>query len=1038
LKKTVAAELQERRLGWRMERAFGHRAVSALERLIFAMLVLFMVMLALEGPLVTYERQNWPGSHTIEAGCAWLDLGICFVFLAEFSLKWLLAEPRGLYFKRHWITGLVPAIPIGFIFYAIHPDRVAEVEAGELFVLLRALRYLRLPQMARWLRFAQPLVRAGRLIAFVLQTSDRLVRRAAPLLNRNLILFDRAAIKIRQPAYRTELASLRERFQYRATEVIKRLPRSDRQQLVRARIDDLTAVLSGPKLGTVAPSARAEVSATREIPVESVIAWLLAATPAGISDRIGRSLARSVARWARAFDVVGIRRLPIVRDLVSAGRRSSPYGTTAEVANHIGAVLQYLVDRVYWFADLYGTLTAPQLVDSIGEWMVKRSARPARRLLILGLTFLLVTSLAGLLPLPGLQAMTDWTRRLIGAPLVLLGLFCLIPLLIGTWFRQIAGEATDFCSLVAEAQFITTTKRLKRRHAEQHRAVLQERVIEPESQLCDGNGGPLQHATEAAVEQLFEDYLDGAPFHRSDTKTTTQLLGNLTLVSLRETRLGYGRRRQKQLRRLDLANTRSWIRGPYLWFHFISRSLAQHTAKLVVDYNAHAIPLERASVADDGQIHRYVEWLSRRTGKPIDRLHLPEPFRCRWDSLVKHVGLDEADPCRRHEYQGNDFTAVHFVTNDAEAEADIQRRYGDMVAQLMVRHRRDNIRRVFRTYPFHRLPKEQRTFNPLTLHTRYLAGGRVLLLPWRLFVMAVGLICHATRALWTFVGDVLNPSVGEVATIEEADPFAVAVRKIHRMRKPVFLECLRLRAEFDPEYLGAMFPGSKNHSRRATATMVEEDLAMIDADPGVVREFRELASLRRRQMIEFRRLLTKIDGGDLPPESLRAMAIAYTIDYGRIRSRLRAVRRVHRAVDEFANGSARGHKFSGTNAAKVLRDRSLAASWCRLRYGRLAKQVLQRSDFAAYDQDRRKLFLRVLYHRRGRLLRAVRLLAHADTPADLLADARETLLPIGRDPAGWTRQFVILRAVQTLSVLDLKTYRNLVAELGQYETEAEK
>ncbi|MEE8450631.1 MAG: ion transporter, partial [Thermoguttaceae bacterium] len=1029
-KKTVAAELQERRLGRRMERLFGHRAVSGLERLILLLLVLFMVMLAVEGTLIDYEQQHWPGSHTVEATCAWLDLGICFIFLAEFSLKWFLAEPRRLYFRRNWITGLVPAIPVGFIFYAISPDRALMTEVGEMFVLLRALRYLRLPQMARWLRFARPLVRAGRLIAFVLQASDRLVRRVAPLLNRNLVLFDRAAIKIRQPAYRTALASLRERFQYRATEVVRRLPHSDRRQLVRARIDDLAAVLSSPNLGTVAPSVRSEVSGTREIPLEAVIAWLLAATPAGISDRIGRSLAHSVARWARAFDVFGVRRLPIVRGLVVAGRRSSPYGTTAEVANHIGAVLQYLVDRVYWIADLYGTLTAPQLVDSIGEWMIKRSARPARRLLIVGLTFLAITSLAGLIPFPGLQALTDSTRRLIGAPLVLLGLFCLVPLLIGLWFRHIAGEATDFCSLVAEAQFITSTKRLKHRYAQQHRAVLQQRVIEPESQLYEGNGGPWQQATEAAVEQLFEDYLDGAPFHRSDTKTTTQLLGNLTLVSLRETRLGYGRRRQKQLRRLDLANTRSWIRGPYLWFHFISRSLAQHTAKLVVDYNAHAIPLERASVADEGQIRRYVEWLARRTGTPIDRLQLPEPLQCRWDVLCKDTGrsTNGPEPCRRHEYHGNDFTAVHFATNDADAEADIRRRYGDLLAQLMRGHRRDNIRRVFRTYPFHRLPKEQRTFNPLTLHTRYLAGGRVLLLPFRLLVWAARLTSYATRMLWTFVCDVLNPTVSEVATIEEPDPFAVAVRKIYRMRKPVFLECLRMRAEFDPEYLGASFPGSTTGPRRAMATMVEEDLALIDADPGIVKEFRQLASRRRRQMLEFRRLLTKLDGTDLSPESIRAMAIAYAIDYGQVRSRLRAVRRVRRALDELAAAS------SGRHGAGPPRNRSLVAFWCRLRYGSCAKRVLQRSDFAACDPNRSKAFLRMLYQRRGPLLRAVRLLAHSDTPEDLLADTRATLLPIGRDPAGWTRQCVILRAVQTLSVLDLKTYCDLVAELGEYDT----
>ena len=325
--KTVGGELLQRRLDWRMERLFGHRAVAALERLILALLLLFVVMLAVEGPLIAYERAHWPGSNVAEAACAWLDLGICVVFLAEFSLKWWLAEPRRSYFYRNWITGLLPAIPVGFLFYVIRPDETRVAEAGELFVLLRALRYLRLPQMARWLRIARPVLRAGRLIAFVMQASDRMVRHVAPLLNRNLVLFERAAVKIEQPPYRTAMAALGERFQYRASEAIAELPRDARQRLVRARIEDLTAMLSGPRVDAVAPLADAATNLNREIPLEDVIARLLAATPADISQRIGRTLSQSVARWCRAFDVFGIRRLPLVRDMVAAGRRSSPYGT---------------------------------------------------------------------------------------------------------------------------------------------------------------------------------------------------------------------------------------------------------------------------------------------------------------------------------------------------------------------------------------------------------------------------------------------------------------------------------------------------------------------------------------------------------------------------------------------------------------------------------------------------------------------------------------------------------------------------------------
>ncbi len=1044
-KQAVAAELQERRLGWRMERLFGHRAVAALEHLILLLLVLFVVMLAVEWPLIRYERIHWPGSNVVETSCALLDLGICLVFLAEFSLKLFLSTPRRLYFARHWITGLLPAIPVAFIAYVTHPDRADVEMAGELFVLLRGLRYLRLPQMARWLRIARPALRAVRLVGFVMQASDRLVRRIAPLLNRNLVLFERATIKAEQPPYRTRLAALRERFRYRASEVLAGLPTLACRRLVQARIEDLTAMLSAPTVGLVAPAARPRPSTTREIPLEQIIARLLAATPAGISDRIGRTLAQSVARWCRAFDVFGVRRLPVVRDLVAAGHRSSPYGTTAEVANRIGSLLRHMLDRIYWVADLHGTLTAPQLVDSIGDWMVKGTARPARRFLMIGIAFLVVFFLAGLLPFAPLQALTDTLKRLVAAPLVILGVLCLVPLLLGLWFRQIAGEATDFCTQVAEAQFLTATKQLKRRFAKRHHAVLHHRVIAPEMAISGQAALTLalshgereedchQDPTRAAVELLFDDYLDGAPFHRSDTKTTTQLLGNLALVSLRETRLGYGRRQRKRLRRLDLGHTRVSLRGPYLWFHFISRSLAQQTAKLVVDYNAHALPLDRAAVADDQQVRRYLEWLSRRLNRPADQLRPAAEFCNRLGRQAQEseesAGAKQ-DRCGR-EFHGNEFTAIHFLSADPQLEADVRRRYGDQVAELMHRDRRDNIRRVFSTYPFHHWPREQRTFNPLVLYGRYLAGGRVLLLPLLAVWWSAKLIVQAMRLLCQFVAEVLNPAVGELEALEQPDPLAVAVRKIHRMRKPVFLECLRMRAQFDPEYLGISLPGSTAHgggrvwhphipptARRATSTPIEEDLALIGADPGVVREFRGLAAECRRQILEFRRLLASFDCGRQSAESLRAMAIAYAIDYAQVRTRLEASHRLKRAFHE-ACESPSGSGWS------------LGAPWRRWKYAARMNRLLKQPAFEPYAEQR-ETCLRLLSSRCGPLLKDLRRLTHDDVPEDPVDNAKRVLLAVARDPATWSRQLVILRAVQTLSVLDLKTYCDLVAELGEY------
>ena len=1011
-------ELQDRRLTWRMECLLGRRAVAALERLIFLLLLLFIVLLVIESPLIEYERRHWlapgvDGPSVVEAVFAWLDLAICLVFLGEFGLKLGLVQGKWLYVRRNWITGLVPAIPFGFLAFATHQMTLL-VEEGEWFVLLRFLRYLRLPQVARWLRIARPVLRAVRLVGFVIWASDRLVKQLSPLLNRNLVLFERATIEEAESPERTALAALRERFTHRMAEMLSGLSGRGRAEFVRARIDDLAVMLSSPPVGRRLPPAPAASLDSRELRVEEVIAHLQSATPAAVSEEIGRSLARSMARWCRAFDVFGLRRLPLARDLVAAGRLPGPYDTAAHLANRAGQILQGVLDRVYWFADLHGTVTAPQLVDSVGEWMVKGTARPARRFLLFGGLFLVLSYLASLVPNAALQTLTGLIERVVGTPLVVLGILCLLPLLIGLWFRQIAGEATDYCSRVAEAQFLAATKDLKRRLAARHRALLERRVAVP-------------GATEAVgttVELLWQDYLEGAPFHRSDTRTTTQLLGNVALLSLRQTRLRYGRRRLKQLRRLDLAHTRGSIRGPYLWFHCIARSLAQQTARLLVDYDGFAIPLSRAETADDGEIRRYLAWLGRRLHRPVQQSDLAPPFRTRAAGLAP----EPATAGRKREnrpdaFQASDFTSLHFLSNAPELEADIRRRYGDPVADLMRRDRRDNIRRVFRTYPLHRLPKERRTFNPLRFYQRHLAGGWALLFPFKVALWLARLAWRGGRALAAGVREVLRHRVADMAALETLDPFAVAVRKIHRMRKPVFMECLEMRAEFDPEYLGVRLAPDRQSPADPLLT-VEEDLALVRAAASVRRRFGRMAAERRRQVAEFRAWCPRLGLASCDGEAQRAAAIAYTIDYRGVRGRLEAVRVLQRAFAEADAGSppTAGRRRAGWT--KWL-------PWTRARMNRCLDRLSDQLALGNLTPQRRSVFRNLLFQI-PRLRRSAERVAGKDAPKDPIEDARQVLAAVARDPATWTQQLVVLRTVQTLSVLDLMSYCELVAELGEY------
>ena len=95
------------------------------------------------------------------------------------------------------------------------------------------------------------------------------------------------------------------------------------------------------------------------------------------------------------------------------------------------------------------------------------------------------------------------------------------------------------------------------------------------------------------IRLLYQDYLDGSPFHRSDTKASVQLLGNLAITNLRRSHLGHLLREGRALDRLDLNRAGRIFGGPHLWFSYITRMIVQETAILLLDYNRHAIPLDR-------------------------------------------------------------------------------------------------------------------------------------------------------------------------------------------------------------------------------------------------------------------------------------------------------------------------------------------------------------------------------------------------------------------------------------------------------------
>ena len=52
-----------------------------------------------------------------------------------------------------------------------------------------------------------------------------------------------------------------------------------------------------------------------------------------------------------------------------------------------------------------------------------------------------------------------------------------------------------------------------------------------------------------------------------------------------------------QLLKLDLDRSRSFMRGPYLWFSLTCQAVAHGVARLIIDYNRHCLPCDQFAQA---------------------------------------------------------------------------------------------------------------------------------------------------------------------------------------------------------------------------------------------------------------------------------------------------------------------------------------------------------------------------------------------------------------------------------------------------------
>jgi hypothetical protein len=1075
----VQREWQEKLLALRMEKLLGRRFVAILENTVLFLILVLLGLIAAEALL---ERASAPGLSASEhLFFAWADLAVCSVFLFEFAIKLVLAPHRTSYFLRHFLVDLLASLPFGFVAHQIElawMDDLAGSSAGGSGSLWRPARIARVARAFRFLRVTLPIARLARVGLILLRLSDRLVRRMGKLLNRNIVLFEPLQAQKPESSDRHRLIAIRGDLEHARSSVAARLDREQARRLSERCLGDLERRIESLPEATLARDS-AEPSG-REIPVEAVVERLIQMTPERLVEQMGRASVTAIYRYIRLLDLPLLRRLPFVRRLV-AYREKSPSEAVALAANYLGHSIQRALDLVYFFADLHGTLSPPVFLDRLGVTIVNATRTPAKRLLWLGsaflFLFLIVNSLAFLKPF---RTVVDKVQTLLGWPVIILGVVCLVFWLLGAWFRKIANQSADYCERVVEAQFATHTKTLKSRRRDQDSEFLSRRVINPEMLLRTsddrpvhldgpghdeegGRGGPdwfenRELAFLRNVRLLYLDYLDGSPLHRSDTKASVQLLGNLALTNLRRSHLGHLLREGRTIDRLDLNRAGGLFGGPYLWFNYITRMLVQETALLLLDYNRHAVPLDRLACSPPSARKKFRYWLANRLKIDADEVWVPElstPHAVSEGSAAHRVRPADRSRGVRGVVEGLarkeagafletvEFTAVDFLADDPERDCEIHARFGPQVAELVRRDRQQNVRRAFRSFPLHELPLTARTINPFAFYEAHLSGARIALLPLS-FLRGFGrAIAVGLRSVFRGVHEILDPQVDR-QQIVPADTYLAALRKIHRMRKPVFMGSLWLRARFDVEYMGLRLPTAPESL--AGELLMEADLDYIGAtrrDRIIAEQFRRGHQKRLewvgRWLDRFGwtfELLPNYLAEQIPylanrgGEALRALVAACVLDHDDIATLALSIEGLKGVMEHASDGRRDPRKLPPKLPDPIVNLRTLWHPVNR-RSKRPLSDLFELPCFPSYGPlERRRIVAYLRRHRRATRgwMKVVLGQGSRDPWAVVQARMRDVLLRTDL----WSDQILVLRAVQTLTMLDLQHNCALVWNLGGY------
>jgi len=1016
----------------------------------------------------------------------WLDLIICFIFLMEIFTKLILVKGKLFYFYRHFLIDILPSIPVGFISTSLQRMEYAK--------FARLYRVIRLQRIVRYIRVIRPVIRIFRVITFLVRGIDRLVKRYARWLNRNIVFFGSfdEVQELQEPTFLQKIQELRTHYIFNNRRFYENLERP--QPFMIAYIVSLEIRLQTPDEGIIIAES---YSLKPDILIEDIMHLFLNLQGKQVEDILGRDFSYVIHQYMGYLDAPLIRRLPIVKRILALHKKHLAPDFTARIGRLFGRMLERILASIYWFCDLYGVVTASRLLDKIADKLILTFKHPTKRLFMFGGFFILANLLFSMLPFPFMKTILNYTTKIFGMPLIIMGCICLIPFLFGYWLRKVAGEASGFYEKIAEAQFINLLKTLKIEILEQDLQFIHDRVLQPEVRIRQqedrnfpesitlmeqmrNNITNMQEEEESnetvtreevsserlyqQVLLLYKDYLDGAPLHKSDIKTTEQFLGNIIISNIRTHRLRYTKKQFKQLSRLDLTKNRSFF-SPYLWFSFITQSICHNTAQLIFEYNKHAIRKSLLNMQTKENRAHYYKWLNKRSGKKrrasVEKIPSPELSKRKKLKLFKQTLFKWENT--KPEYSTTYFNALHFLSYNPSQDEMIRFNFSEELYEIFCKDRENIIRTVFGTYPLRNLPKPQRSINMYQWYHEHLAGGRIFLFPFVLIWWACKAIWFSFKWCCVNINRLLKRDQYSEFEVSPKADFDVAIRKINRMRKPIYMACAKLRAQYDFEYLGLSLPWSEDlatdsiketDEEKQHVALLMQDLEYIHALNHEYDYFRELISKRKKQLRKFIQFVEQqgwvengfieylkkinpninIQANSLVKELqhrhyqiLRALAIAYTIDYRKLSSLLNA----KETLMEVFDATLESKKLSLIQEIRIffLRCKRRLSTWHNnWEYENFKKFWKDIEYDKKYNNKDKKRCWKAYIEKRTQL-KEVLFIIKNEGDIVIIDEIIESII---LNSSSWSDELLSLRTIQTLSVMDVKNYRQYIAQLGNY------